>query len=213
MKIQDYKLKEGFKKANADIVVDYENVVANINAILEDISIHNKPFDMDCFLAYQEFFDVCNKKKAIILDELKMWHEKLESFIKLFSYEESTVLKLKALRIKFEKFFETYSYMQDRITKIKKSYDTKIELFKINNIVANPLTKDEMEMYFKSTARFYLDVANNMEDFVDEHIRPQIVLADIICSKELDFNEAIMFHKINQKIEDKVVEDNEDSKL
>lgn len=213
MKIKEYQLKSNYRAINADICVDYESAVQNINQILEEISRGNKNFDLECYESYKHFFECNNKFKAINLDTMKEWHEKLDSFIKIFSYQKSVCEKMEILSKRIEKFFETYSYMIDRVEKIKKSYDAKLEEFKLNRVLCDPLTDEEMETYFKQTARFYFDLENQMDDFIDDNVRPQIDLCDIIFSMELDFDDALMYHSVSGKLKEKVGDVNENSKL
>ena len=133
--------------------------------------------------------------------------------MKLFNYNEFVCNKMKVLSDKIEKGFETYSYMIDRVRKIKKSYDENLEKFKKNRVLVDALSDQEMESYFKQTARFYFDLENQMDDFIDDNVRPQIDLCDIICNMELDFNEAVMYHKVSGQINNVEGELSENTKL
>ena len=77
MDIKEFKLKTGYNRINADICVEYEEAVQHINAILELISKGEKQFDLECYESYQRFFERSNEFKAINLDTMKEWHEKL----------------------------------------------------------------------------------------------------------------------------------------
>ena len=201
MILKDYKLEPGYQLRNQETLVEYDDAVKVVSEIMEDISINETPYGMKCYKAYQKFFDVCCREKVVVLDELKNRHQEIENYLQLFSYDQSTVQKLTTLKAIFEAFFETFAYMLEKIKEAKLSYDEQIEEYSKSKGYLTKSSREQMEAYFKNQARFIVALANQMEDFVDDHIKPKFDLYEIITSMELDFNQAIMYHKIKSKIE------------
>lgn len=184
--IKKYKINYDDMNNFETLVADSEKHYISLCGFIDSALKYNT----ELFELYQSYLISINKRLFCLKDFIKNSYDRIDIVKPIFENDANMSSKISACLTNLEKVFETYDYMCEQIDAIQKDYSAALTQYQLKNPLSKACDANMREMW-EHTCWFHYDVVENIGEFIQNTVEPQLCIANALYEKELDFNKAL----------------------